>query len=211
LTARPRILRVGLTGGIAAGKSTVAGFLRELGAVVIDADAVAHEVTAPGGAAHRAVVERFGPDVVAGDGRLDRTRLGALVFADPDARRALEAIVHPHVRAEAARRFDAAAREGARVGVLDAALLVETGYWRELDRLVVVRCSIETQVRRLAERSGLDAAAARARIAAQAPLAAKLAVADWVVDTDVALDETRRRTAAVYRALLDDLDARTST
>jgi dephospho-CoA kinase len=204
VTTAPRILRAGLTGGIASGKSTVAGFLRELGAIVVDADALVHELTAPGGAAHDEVVARFGRDIVGPDGRIDRATLGARVFADSGARRALEAIVHPHVRAEAARRFDAAARSGsAVVGVFDAALLVETGFHRDLDRLIVVRCAENTQIRRLAER-GMSEADARARINAQAPLTGKLEVADYVIDTDVGLDETRRQTGVVYRSLVEE-------
>jgi dephospho-CoA kinase len=199
------VLRVGLTGGIAAGKSTVAAELARLGACVVDADRVAREVTAPGGATHEAVVRRFGRSILAPDGCIDRAALGRAVFGDSAARADLERIVHPEVRAEAERRFRRAAREaGCRVAVLDAALLVETGAWRDLDRLIVVRCSRSEQRARLIARDGLSATEAEARIDAQAPLERKLALADYVIDTSGSLAETRRQTAAVWQRLLEE-------
>lgn len=204
----PPILKVGLTGGIAAGKSTVAAMLAESGACVVDADRLTHEVTAPGGTAYDDVVARFGNGILNPDESIDRARLARLVFADDDARKALERIVHPKVRIEAARRFEtAAAQWECRVAVFDAALLVETGAYRDFQRLIVVRCSREMQIRRLTERDGLTQAEAESRLAAQAPLENKLAVADYVIDTDTALDETRSRTAVVYESLLNDFDA----
>lgn len=195
-----------MTGGIAAGKSTVAATLAELGACVVDADELVHRITDPGGAAFDAVVAQFGDEILDGSGRIDRTALGRRVFADPQARRALERIVHPEVRAEAHRLFEAAARErGVRVGVFDAALLVETGAYRDFHKLIVVRCSCETQIRRLVQR-GASLADARARLAAQAPLERKLALADYVIDTQGTLDETRRQTRIVYDRLLSDFE-----
>jgi len=200
-SARP--LRVGLTGGIACGKSTVAATLADCGAAVVDADAVAHEVTAPGGAAFDEVVARFGRELLDEGGRIDRARLGRIVFADEAARRELEAMVHPHVRRESRRRLDQQARRlGARVAVLEAALLVETGAWREFDRLVVVACSRRVQIERIVGRDGLDETEAQRRIDAQAPLARKTALADHVIETDGPIERTRQRAREVYAALL---------
>ena len=195
------MLRVGLTGGIASGKSTVAAALAEFGACVVDADHLAHEVMAPGGAAYDPVVERFGPAIVAADGHIDRTVLARLVFADAAARGQLEQLVHPVVRAEAERRF----RESrCRVAVFDAALLVETGAWRDFDRLIVVHCPRAEQRARLMARDDLSLEQAEARLAAQAPLAQKLAVADYVIDTTGPVEATRQRAAEVWRGLLDE-------
>jgi dephospho-CoA kinase len=195
------ILRVGLTGGIASGKTTVSGFLTDLGAHVIDADRIVHDLLGSPGETRDEILARFGDAVRAADGSIDRKALGALVFRDAEARRALNAIVHPRVRAETERRIERLAREGgARVAVLDAALLVETGLHRSLDSLIVVRCSPVTQRKRLLAR-GLSELEADARIAAQAPLEDKLAVADHVIDTETSLDETRAQTAAVYASL----------
>jgi len=200
-TAGP--LRVGLTGGIACGKSTVAAILADCGAAVVDADAVAHEVIEPGGPAFDEVVARFGREALDADGRIDRARLGGIVFADAAARRELEAIVHPHVLRESRRRLDERARGlGARVAVLEAALLVETGAWREFDRLVVVACSRRAQIERIVGRDGLDQAEAQQRIDAQAPLARKTALADHVIRTDGPIERTRRRAREVYEELL---------
>jgi len=205
VSAAGAILRVGLTGGIASGKSTVAGFLRERGAVVLDADRIAHAAIAPGGPAHAAVLARFGAGIADREGRIDRTRLGALVFRDETARRDLGALVHPRVREEIARRIEAIpAGAGPGIAVVDAALLVETGAWREYHRLVVARCPRRTQVRRLRERDGLPDDEIERRLAAQAPLADKLAVADYVVDTDLDLDATRRQAMALWERLIED-------
>ena len=196
------ILEVGLTGGIACGKSSVAGYMAELGAFVIDADEIVQQVTAPRGSAYDDVVRRFGTGILDAEGRIDRPALAARVFNDADEREALNSIVHPRVRLEARRRMAECAREGrATMAVFDAALLVETGTHKDFHRLVVVTCRRETQMQRLRER-GLGDAEATARIDAQAPMQAKVAVADHVIDTDCTLEETRRRTASVYAELL---------
>jgi dephospho-CoA kinase len=198
----PSLLTVGLTGGIAAGKSTVAGFLAEAGAVVIDADRLAHAAIAPGGGAYDEVVERFGRGVLGDDEWIDRAKLGALVFADAEARADLERIVHPHVMAGLRAHVEELRERGVDgVVVFDAALIVEAGAQDELDGLIVVRCSQETQIERLARRSGLSREEALARIEAQVPLQDKLAVADWIIDTETALEETRRQTRRLYREL----------
>lgn len=192
--------RVGLTGGIASGKSTVAAMLAELGAFVVDADLLSRELMQPGGAVYQAVVQRFGRSILGPGECIDRQALGRIVFADSAEREALNAILHPAIRAEAQRRMDAAAPQ-APFAVFDAALLVETGAWRGFDRLIVTRCSPATQIRRLIERDGLTAEEARARVEAQAALEDKLAVADYVIDTDGDLERTRRQTRAVFTKL----------
>jgi dephospho-CoA kinase len=200
------MLRVGLTGGLASGKSTVAAFFRELGAFHVDADRIAHELLAPGGGAEREVVARFGGGIVGPSGSIDRKALGAIVFSDPRALRDLNALVHPRVRTEISRQIEAAASAAtpARVALVDAALLVESGIHRDLDALVVVSCREATQIARATARGGLTEAEARARIAAQAPLADKLAAADHVIDNDGALDETKRQVRRVWDELLAD-------
>jgi dephospho-CoA kinase len=198
------MLRVGLTGGLASGKSTVAGFFRELGAFHVDADRIAHELLAPGGRAEAEVVARFGRGIVGAGGAIDRKALAAIVFADPHALADLNALVHPKVREEIDRRIatQASAAAGAAVALVDAALLVETGMDRDLDALVVVSCRPATQVARAVARGGLTEDEAQRRVAAQAPLAEKLAAADFVIDNGGSADETRRQVRAVWDDLL---------
>jgi dephospho-CoA kinase len=172
-------VRIGLTGGIGSGKSTVSALLAARGAVVIDADRIAREVVEPGTPGLAAVVESFGPEVLTADGSLDRPALAAIVFGDPEARRRLDGIVHPLVRARAA-ELAAAAPEGS-VVVHDVPLLVETGQADSYDLVLVVEADPETRVSRLARR-GLAAEDARARMAAQATDEQRRAVADVVLD-----------------------------
>ncbi|GAA3708834.1 dephospho-CoA kinase [Microlunatus aurantiacus] len=174
------MLRVGLTGGIASGKTAVSDALAARGAVIIDADLLAREVVEPGTPGLAAVVERFGAEVLTGDGVLDRAALGTVVFADPTARRDLEAIIHPAVRARAAAIEAAADPDAVVVHVIP--LLVETGQQADFDLLVVVDVAPEVQRERLQRRNGLDTDAAEARIAAQASRADRLSVADFVLD-----------------------------
>lgn len=175
-------VRIGLTGGIGSGKSTVLEMLRELGAVPIDADAISRATTAAGGAAIAAIAQAFGPDFITPEGALDRDRMRERAYAQPEARRALEQIVHPLVGAEIARQVEAAVAAGARCIVFDIPLLVESGRWRsQVDRVLVVDCEPETQVARVTARSGLAPDAVRAIIAAQAPRALRLAAADAVI------------------------------
>jgi dephospho-CoA kinase len=198
------MLRVGLTGGLASGKSTVAGLFRTLGAFHVDADRIAHALMAPGGGAYGAVVARFGGGIVAADGTIDRRALASIVFADPSARADLNAIVHPLVRREITRTIEehAAGLDPAPVALVDAALLVESGIHRELDALIVAACRPETQIARAMARGGMTEAEARARIAAQAPLDVKRDAADYVIDTDTPLSETERQVRAVWIALV---------
>jgi len=192
-------MRVGLTGGVASGKSTVSAMLAERGAVVIDADLLAREVVAPGSDGLREVVAAFGEQVLGPDGALDRPALGAVVFADEAKRRTLEAIIHPRVRARAA-EIEAAAPAGA-VVVHDIPLLTETGQADSFDAVVVVDVPVETQVGRMVSLRGLDEDDARARIAAQASRDDRLAVATYVVDNTGSLEALRAQVDEVYDAL----------
>lgn len=176
-------LRIGLTGGIGSGKSTVAGILRDFGAWVVDSDALAHRLTAPGGAAIPAIAERFGAEMIDAQGALDRARMRERVFEDPEARKALEAILHPMIgaatQAEAARGPAGAPR------VFDVPLLVESRHWLgRVDRVLVVDCPEALQVQRVMQRSGWTAEAVERVIAQQASRSARRAVADAVVYND---------------------------
>jgi dephospho-CoA kinase len=193
---------VGLTGGIASGKSTVARLLRQAGLPVIDADALGHLVLAPDGAAYLEVVGTFGTGILGTDGvNIDRQRLGALVFDDPRQRAVLERITHPAITALARRGLELIEERGVHLAVYEAALLVETGMHRGLAGLIVVSCSLENQLERILARDGLDPAAAAARIASQFPLAEKLAAADWVIENNGTDEELAERTDALAEAL----------
>ena len=175
-------VRIGLTGGIGSGKSTVLAMLQALGATAIDADAISRATTAPGGAAIPLIAQKFGADFIAPDGALDRAKMRERAYAHPEARRELEQIIHPLVGQESARQVEAALAAGARCIVFDIPLLVESGRWRrQVDRVLVVDCEPETQVARVTARSGLAPEEVRAIIAAQAPRALRLAAADLVI------------------------------
>ena len=175
-------MRVGLTGGIGSGKSTVLQILAELGAAAVDADAISRATTAAGGAAIAAISQRFGAAFITSEGSLDRARMREHAYADPQARKLLEDIIHPLVAQESARQVQAALDAGVPCIVFDIPLLVESGRWRsQVDRVLVVDCSPETQVERVVERSGLEPQAVRAIMAAQAPRSLRLAAADIVI------------------------------
>lgn len=176
------MITLGLTGGIASGKSTVAARLRQLGAAIIDADAITRDLVRPGSPALAAIVERFGPTVLGGDGALDRATLGNIVFADSDARKDLEAILHPRIWKAALAERDRLERIGYHVVFYEAALLVETGTYKQLDGLIVVSAPTDVQQRRLVARDGHSLTQARARIEAQLPLHDKIKVAGWHLD-----------------------------
>ena len=192
-------MREGLTGGVASGKSAVSAILRELGAVVVDADALAREVVGPGTPGLADVVAAFGPEVLGSDGVLDRARLGALVFADAERRTALEAIVHPLVRARAA-ELEASAPPGA-VVVHDIPLLVETGQAAAFDAVLVVDVPVEVQVTRAVRDRGWSEEEARSRIAAQAARDERLAAATYVIDNAGTTEDLRQRVAEVFAQL----------
>jgi dephospho-CoA kinase len=194
------MLRIALTGGIATGKSHVLDQCRRHGLACLDADELTHGVTAAGTEATAAIASRFGADVLAADGSVDRAKLGPLVFADPSARRDLEAIVHPAVY----RAIGAALRGFELLGypmvIVDVPLLYESGHERDFDKVIVTACAIETQRARLKNR-GLTDAAAEQRIAAQWPTDEKSARADFVIRTDGTQEDTNQQVVATLRAL----------
>lgn len=189
---------IGLTGGIASGKSTVTEMLRALGAPIVDADLLARQVVEPGSPALAEIAERFGADVITADGTLDRKKLGAVVFEDPDARRDLNRITHPRIAMAGQQAIAAHGANGAKVVIYDAALIVENKLHLGLAGLIVVSLPREVQRRRLMARDQIDEEAAEARIAAQLPLEEKVAVADYVIDNSGTLDETRAQVEKVW-------------
>lgn len=203
-----RFLLVGLTGGIATGKSTVSTMFAHLGAKIVDADLLAREVVMPGQPAHAEIVREFGPDVLQEDGSLDRKRLGAIVFADPARRKRLEEITHPAIHRRQQRILSVYEEEGFQGIVMwDAALLIESSSAKLMDRVVVVVADPATELERLMARDGFAEEEARRRIVSQMPLAEKVKVADYVIDNSGSRAETERRVREVYRALLHDLES----
>ncbi len=192
-------MRVGLTGGVASGKSTVSAILAELGAVVIDADQLAREVVAPGTEGLQEVVAAFGDDVLTAGGELDRPAMGAIVFADPERRRVLESIIHPRVRARAA-EIEASAPPGA-VVVHDIPLLAETGQADRFDAVVVVDVPAELQVQRMTGLRGMTPDEADARIGAQASREQRQAIATYVIENTGSLEDLRKEVERVHEAL----------
>ena len=200
-----RFILTGLTGGIATGKSTVSAMFAHLGARVIDADLLAREVVAPGQPAHAAIVKEFGPEVLQADGYLDRKRLGAIVFADAERRKRLEAITHPAIRQRQARIlsvFEEEAFEG--VVIWDVALLFETGGDAAMDKIVVAYADEATELERLMARDGIGEAAARARIQSQMPVAEKAKRAHYVIDNSGTRAATQAQVRQVFQALEND-------
>ena len=203
-----RFLLVGLTGGLATGKSTVSEILRGLGCVVLDADVLAREVVEPGQPALAAIVQEFGPDVLQPDGTLDRKRLGTIVFADPGRRKRLEAITHPAIRDRFLGRLAQLEADGFEgIVVWDAPVMIETGGHKAMDRLIVVVADTPTQRARALARDG-DPADAERKIANQMPLADKAKLADHVIDNSGGRAATEARTREIHAALLADLRAR---
>ena len=203
-----RFLLVGLTGGLATGKSTVSDVLRGLGCVVLDADVLAREVVEPGQPALATIAQEFGPDVLRPDGTLDRKRLGAIVFADPERRRRLEAITHPAIRDRyLARLAELQAQGFDGVVVWDAPVMIESGGYKNMDRLVVVVTDDATQRARALARDG-DRADLERRIASQMPLADKAKLADYVIDNSGDRAAIEARTREVHAALLAEQRAR---
>ena len=197
------MLTVGLTGSIAVGKSTVMQTFAELGAVCFDADAIARSVVEPGRPCLAAVVRAFGPSVLAADGTLDRAALGEIVFANPERRRELEAILHPPIIAEQDRLIaEVRATTPDAIVIVDAALMIESGGYKRFDELIVVHCAPEIQRERLMARNGLTMEEADRRISAQMPQEEKLRYATIAIDTGGTLDDTRQRTEAAWLALL---------
>ncbi|HEX7599800.1 MAG TPA: dephospho-CoA kinase [Polyangia bacterium] len=192
---------VGLTGGIGAGKSTVARMIRALGVSVIDADLLARQVVEPGQPAHAEIAAAW-PDVVDGDGRLDRKRLADRIFADPTARRRLETITHPRIMEQVNQQTDLLRQQGAQLAFLEAALLVETGLDRRLDGLVLVSAGQEQQVSRVMAREGCSEVQALARMHAQLPLEDKRQAATAIIDNSGEEASTQRQVETLVRGLL---------
>lgn len=193
------MLKVGLTGGIATGKSFVLSVLGELGCKILDADLTAREVVEPGQSAFNEIVAHFGGEIVGHDGRLDRPKLGAIVFSDSAAREKLNSIVHPKVyEAQARWLAEVEARDPHAIAIIDAALLIETGSFRRFDKLVVVYCEPQIQIERLMARNNLSREDAAARISAQMPSAEKLKYADFAINTSSGFEDTRRQTKNLY-------------
>jgi dephospho-CoA kinase len=195
------MLRLGLTGGIASGKSAVAAMLREMGFAVLDADSLAHKLVEPGQPAYDEVLQEFGPAVTAADGRVDRAKLSAIVFHDRAKLDRLNAIVHPRVAEVVFRQFDEWERQGTRdAAFVEAALLIESGINKSLDGLIVAWCEPEQQMQRLLAR-GLNVEEARRRIAAQLSVEEKLSYATEKIDCSGSLDETRHQVEALASKL----------
>jgi len=186
MTSRPTPLRIGLTGGIGSGKSTVGQMLQAHGAALIDADAIARSVTAAHGSAIPAIAQTFGSEFITAEGAMDRDRMRAHVFRHPPAKQALEAIIHPLVMQEAQRQAQEAIAKGHQTLVFDVPLLVESGArWRtQVDRILVVDCLEETQIQRVMARNSLSREVIQSIISAQATRAQKLAAADWVIHNE---------------------------
>jgi dephospho-CoA kinase len=198
----PSKVVVGMTGGIASGKSSVARELTARGVVVVDADQLAREVVKKGSAGLAEIVKAFGADVLTAAGELDRERLGARVFQNADARKILNGITHPRIAQLSAERIAAALQTSAPYVVYDAALLVETGAHRGLAALIVVAAEPQLQVERLMARDGLSLEAARSRLAAQAPLEAKLAAADYIIRNDGSREQLAAQVEHLHQQLL---------
>jgi dephospho-CoA kinase len=199
------MLKVGLTGSIAVGKSYVLSVLAELGCVTFDADKIAHTVMEPGCAAYEDILREFGEDVLGADGSIDRRKLGAIVFSDQARRMRLNEIVHPRVKeAQDSLLAEAEARDSNAIAVIDAALLIESGGYKRFDKLIVVYCDPETQIERLMRRNKIVREDAERRVAAQMSSDEKLRYADYRIDTAGTFEETRQRVIDVHNYLLRD-------
>lgn len=201
------MLRVALTGGIACGKTVVAGIFREKGCYIQSADQLAHDLMSPGRPAWRKIVARFGEAILNPDRSIHRGRLGRVIFSDPEARRFVNGVVHPLVMAARERTIARLEREGRyRIFVSEAALTIEAGYARFFDKIVVVQCPPDLQVRRLAERDAISPEEARERIGSQIPAAEKLKHADYAIDTSGTIPETIEQAERIYASLLQDYE-----
>jgi len=211
MSAPRKFLLVGLTGGIATGKSTVSDLLRGLGGEIIDADLLAREVVEPGQPALAQIVGEFGRDVLTAAGALDRKKLGAIVFANPERRRRLEAITHPAIRERFLACLDTLAERGfAGIVVFDAPVMIESGNYKNMERMIVVVTDDATQMARLRGRDGTDEAENRRKIASQMPLAEKARLADYVIDNSGTREATAEQVRRVYAALMSELQSRSA-
>jgi dephospho-CoA kinase len=196
------MLRVGLTGGMACGKSFVAGALRDLGCEVIEADETGREAMQSGGEAYAPVIAAFGTGILDDQGEIDRPKLAALVFGNPERLERLNAIVHPAVRKRALHQLaEIGDRDPHAIAIYVAAILIESGAWREMDKMIVVSCSRAQQIERAMHRPGAVESGVLARLESQMPLEKKLTFADYVIDTSGMKEDTLRQTAMVYENL----------
>ena len=197
------MLRVGLTGGLASGKSFVGRALADQGCLLIQADELGHQVLEPGGEAYDGVIREFGPGIAKADGTIDRPKLAGLVFHDSQRLAALNALVHPPVWARERRLMDEyAAAHHHGIAVVEAAILVETGSYRNYSKLIVAVCSEEQQIERAMSRDGITREQVLDRLSRQMPLAEKIRYADYVIDTSGAKESTLAQTKGVYQVLL---------
>ncbi len=198
-------LVIGLTGGIATGKTLVSNIFKRLGARVIDLDEIAREVVRPGLPAWREIVEAFGQGILIQGGEIDRKRLGEIVFNNPDLLKKLNAITHPRILEEARRRIERIRREEPdAIIIVDAALLVESGYHQEMDRVIVVYADEEVQLERLMRRNGLSREEAEKRVRAQMPIEEKLSYADYVIQNNGSVEETEREVIDLFKRLKEE-------
>src|SRR5687768_15138214 len=196
------MLRVGLTGNIATGKSHASRVFAELGARVLDADRIAHDLMRPGRETYQKVVQAFGNEILSPEGAIDRKKLGMIVFNDSEKRLQLNSLVHPDVRKEILSRFVELERTiPAGIVIVDAALMIESGSYKVYQRVIVVYCEPALQLARIMARDGLSIDEARARVAAQMPMEEKLKYADYKIDTSGTFPQTRQRIEQVYREL----------
>lgn len=192
---------IGLTGGIATGKSTVSAMLRRLGAKVVDADEIAREIVRPGEPAWQEIVDAFGPGVLRKDKSLDRDKLRKIVFADERARKRLESITHPKIRALAQEKIERLSAEGAEVVIYEAPLLFETQAQSWIRPVILVACNLETQKQRLRQRDRLGEKEIRRHLEAQMPLEEKRKLADYVVENNGSLEELQREVQEVWEKI----------
>lgn len=205
------MITIGLTGGIACGKSLVRAEMERLGVPALDSDSLARTVIRPGETAFQQIVEEFGPELIAGDGTIDRAALGRRIFSEEAARRRLNAIVHPRIierQQEWLRELRSGSAAGApSLAVIDAALMIETGNHRRFDRIVVVVCRPEQQLERLMARDGLDRATAQLRIDSQMPIGEKARHADFVIDNSGSTEQTLEQVGEIVAAIGGDQDS----
>ncbi len=196
------MLIVGLTGGVASGKSVVSQILKEEGAYLIDADQIARELVQPRRPTWTALIKAFGKEIVQKDGSIDRKKLAVKVFSDPEQRELLNRILHPRIKKEMGRRLKAIGQKDPKaMVVIDAPLLIETGDHREMDKVIVVTSTEAQQMERLKERAGIDQEEARRIIASQVPTEEKLKVADFVIRNEGSLEDVERKAKEVFQAL----------
>ena len=197
------MLRVGLTGNIASGKSHATQVFAELGAHIIDADVIAHQLLTPGTSTYQRVVQAFGPQMLNPDATINRRKLGEIVFQDETRRQELNGLVHPELRAQILRRIEELEQSDPNgVVIIDAALMVESGFYRTFDRVIVVHCPPSLQLTRIVSRDGLTVAQAQARMAAQMPAEEKVKYADYTIETSGTYRQTREQIETIYRSLL---------